>query len=67
METQTARNKKEQDKMGKIEKTSMTGKGVGRINIMYGLTLTLNLDVIMHFIDYLHLPKGSALNTAKGK
>ncbi len=31
------------------------------------LPLTLNLDVIMHFIDYLQLTKGSALNAAMGK
>lgn len=36
-------------------------------NITYGLTLALNLDVIMHFIDYRQPAKGSVFNPAKGK
>lgn len=31
------------------------------------LPLTLNLDAIMHFIDYLKPAKGSVLNAAMGK
>lgn len=51
-------DKNEHQKQGAMEQ----GK-----NVTYGLTLTLNLDVIMHFIDYLQPAKGSVFNPAKGK